>query len=433
MSPLRARIKERNSAMHLLFLSVAFPLPANNGHRMRTWSMLEALAAEGHDVTLLTFAEPGEADGHDIALRKVCREIEVVPLVLGSLSSTTDYPNRFLGLFGTQPYALRRFASPAMRALIHEHLARDSYDAVLCNTVYSAVNLPVTQVPVILDCHNVEHVVLQRYVALERNPAKRFYAWSEMRKLRKGEKVTCRRVAIGMACSENDRQQLISLCPGLCVAVIPNVVDVDHYVPQQECTSSTILFQGAMDWLPNRDAVSFFVDRVLPVLVQKMPRVRFVVAGRNPSTSFVEKFAGVPGIEFVRNVPDMRTAIAKAALCVVPLRIGSGTRLKILEAAAMAKPIVATRVGAEGLEFVDREEIILADQPWELARAIVGLLADPVRRLTMGLAARRRVEIQYSMSAMRCALGQALAQLPSERSNVVPGAGLSRVEAEVGT
>ena len=416
--------------MHLLFLSFAFPLPANNGHRMRTWSILEALAAEGHEVTLLTFGQPREADGYDIALRKVCREIEIVPLVLESPSSTPNHLGRLVGLFFAQPYAVRRFASSEMQARIRKFLARGSFDAVLCDTVYSAVNLSDTHVPVILNCHNVEHVILERYVALERNPVKWLYAWSEIRKLRKWEKGNCRRTAIGMACSENDRQLLSSLCPGLCAMVVPNVVDFDRYAPREDDNPSTILFQGAMDWFPNRDAVTFFVARMLPVIKQSVPHIRFVVAGRNPPPAFVSKFAGVSGIEFTGNVPDMRTEIAKAAVCIVPLRIGSGTRLKILEAAAMAKPVVSTRIGAEGLNFADGEEIVLADEPRVFARAIVDLLADPARRWTIGLAARRRVEAQYSMSALRSALRTALAQLPANLSNVAPAAELNRAEAE---
>jgi len=274
--------------------------------------------------------------------------------------------------------------------------------------VYSTVNMSYNNIPVILNSHNIEHFVLQRYVDLERNPAKRLYAWSEMRKLRNWEKHTCRRVALAMACSEHDCQLLSSLCPDLRVAVVPNVVDVDRYVPQREAASSTILFQGAMDWFPNRDAVTFFVDRILPAFRQSLPHVRFVVAGRNPSPGFVSNFAGVSEMEFTGTVVETRDEIAKAAVCVVPLRIGSGTRLKILEAAAMAKPIVSTRVGAEGLEFVDGEEIVLADEPSEFARAVVDLLVDPVRRRTMGLAARRRVEIQYSMPALRSALARHL-------------------------
>src|SRR6266576_1692025 len=192
--------------MRLLFLSFAFPLPVNNGHRMRTWSILEALAAEGHDVTLLTFGQPRDAGGYDVALRKACREIEIVPLVLESLSSTANHLARLVGLFFAQPYAVRRFASSEMQARIGKFLARGSFDAVLCDTVYSAVNLSDTHVPVILNCHNVEHVVLERYVALEGNPVKWLYAWFELRKLRNFEKRTCRRTATGMVCSENDRQ-----------------------------------------------------------------------------------------------------------------------------------------------------------------------------------------------------------------------------------
>jgi len=358
---------------------------------MRTWSILEALAAEGHDVTLLTFGQPGEADGYDVALRKVCREIEIVPLVLESLSSAANYLERLIGLFLAQPYAVRRFASSEMQARIRQFLARGSFDAVFCDTVYSAVNLSGTQVPVILNCHNIEHVVLERYVALERNPVKRLYAWCEISKLRNWEKDICHRAAIGMVCSENDRQLLSSLCPGLCAMVVPNVVDFDHYAPRENDNTSTILFQGAMDWFPNRDAVTFFVARILPVLKQSVLHIRFVVAGRNPPPAFVSKFARVSGIEFTGNVPDMRGEIAKAAVCIVPLRIGSGTRLKILEAAAMAKPVVSTRIGAEGLNFVDGEEIVLADEPRAFAHAIVDLLADPARRRTLGDAGQARL------------------------------------------
>jgi glycosyltransferase involved in cell wall biosynthesis len=417
--------------MRLLFLSFAFPLPLNNGHRMRSWSVLNALAAEGHDVTLLTFGEPEEVDEHHRALSQVCREIDTVPLGLESLSSSTDRPNRLLGLFSAQPYAVRRFASPPMQARIRHYLARRTFGAVLCDTVYSAVNLPATRVPVILNTHNVEHLVLRRYVALERNPAKRLYAWTEMRKLRKWERDTCRRAATGMACSEYDRRQLSSLCSGFRATVVPNVVDVDRYVPSGDRETSTLLFQGAIDWFPNRDAINFFVTQVLPILRRNAPRIRFVIAGRNPAPGFVRKFTDIPEIEFTGTVPDMGPELARASVCVVPLRIGSGTRLKILEAAAMAKPIVSTRIGAEGLDFVDGEEIVLADEPSEFARAVADLLADPVRRRAMGLAARRRVEIQYSMPALRRALDQALAQLQTESPNVAPTAELTRVEAGV--
>jgi len=417
--------------MRILFVSFAFPVPANNGHRMRTWSVLEALAAEGHGVTLLTFGQHGELDAYEVVLRQVCQDFEIVPLTLDGLSSTTHYFNRILGLFCAQPYTVRRFASSAMKARIHEQLARHSYDALLCDTVYSAVNLPATRVPIILNSHDVEYLVLQRYVALERNPVKRLYAWCEMRKLRKWERDTCQRTAMVLACSEHDRRLLRSVCPGLRVTVVPNVVDADRYVPSRESEVPTVLFQGAMDWFPNRDAVSFFVTRILPILRQSLPHVRFVVAGRNPAPGFVAKFSGVPDIEFTGTVPDMGPEIARASVCVVPLRIGSGTRLKILEAAAMAKPIVSTQVGAEGLDFVDGKEILLADEPQQFARNVADLLADPEWRRILGLAARRRVEVQYGVPALRDALREALALLAMKPLTVPSTAALRREQAEV--
>jgi glycosyltransferase involved in cell wall biosynthesis len=379
---------------------------------------LEALAAEGHEVTLLTFGQPDEVDRHYSALRQVCRQIEAVPLVMDRLCSTTDYLNRLLGLFSAKSYRAQRFASSAMRTRIHHCLGRDSYDAVLCDTVYSAVNLPPTRVPVILNCHDVEHVTLRRYAAVERNLVKRLYALSETYKLRKFEQDTCRRAATGMACSEHDRRLLHALCPELRVTVVPNVVDVDHYVPNGDGDVQTLLFQGTMDWFPNSDAVNFFVAQVLPALRRRVRGVRLVVAGRNPSQSFLERFRGVSEIEFTGAVEDMRSEIARAAVCVVPLRIGSGTRLKILEAAAMAKAIVSTRIGAEGLNFADGEEILLADGPRQFADAVADLLADPARRHAMGSAARRRVETQYSLPVLRVALRETLAFLTATSSTV---------------
>ncbi len=416
--------------MRLLFLSFAFPLPANNGHRMRTWSVLGALAAEGHDVMLLSFCQPGEADAHWDTLKKVCQGIETVPLILPNLSSATNYLDRVLRSFVAPPYTIRRFSSPAMRARIEGHLERGSYEAIICDALYSAVNLPQTLVPVILNSHNVEHILMKRYLSIERNPIRRFYAWSEMQRLRNWERSACRRAAIVFTCSETDQQLLNDLVPGIPIAVVPNVVDVDSYVPREESDDATLLFQGGMDWFPNRDAVSFLTDRILPLVRQTVPHIRFVVAGRNPSPAFIKRFASTLGIEFAGNVPDMRTEIAKATVCVVPLRIASGTRLKILEAAAMAKPIVSTQIGAEGLDFVDGEEILLADDPRSFARAVTDLLADPLRRRTLGLAARRRVESQNDLLHLQAALREALANLRPASVPAVSGSEMNPLHAE---
>jgi glycosyltransferase involved in cell wall biosynthesis len=163
-----------------------------------------------------------------------------------------------------------------------------------------------------------------------------------------------------------------------------------------------------MDWYPNRDAVNHFVSRILPDLLILVPSVKFLVAGRIPSDSFAGRFVDKANIEFTGFVSDMRSVLGNATVCVVPLRIGSGTRLKILEAAAMAKSIVSTHLGAEGLDFVNGKEIVLEDDPSRFAKAVALLLSSPRYRDALGYAARKRVEAEYSFVPLRKALRLAL-------------------------
>jgi len=366
---------------------------------------------------LLCFGEASDLKVSFPVLRQICRTVEVVQHALTSLSSGTDYLRRLRALPSALPYAAVRFRSEAMQGRVRAWLRDKKIDAVLCETPYPLINFPPSlPVPLIVNTHNIEHVLLERYLAYERNPAKRAYAWLEFRKLRRWEQYACSRASLVMVCSEHDRSAMKQLCPGEPVAVAPNVIDVDSYNPTSHSKESTVLFVGGMDWYPNRDAVKFFVSAILPLLRQLVPGVRFVVAGRNPSPGFRRQFSAHPQVEFTGTVPDMRPVIAEAAVCVVPLRIGSGTRLKILEQAAMQKPIVSTRLGAEGLGLVEGKEILFADDSQAFAQAVAGLLTEPSRCRALGRAARLRVERQYSLPVLRMAVRRALAEMVEGRA-----------------
>jgi len=378
---------------------------------MRIWMLLKALAANGHEVDLLSFGQQAQLETYSAEIRRVCRSAHVVPYAPASLSSGADYWCRLATLPSMMPYSVVRYRCRAMKASIHIRLQAHQIDAVLCDSPYSLVNIPVALAePLIVNSENIEHILLLRYLAIERNPARRAYAWLESQKLRRWEQYACARAGSVMVCSEHDRSVMAKLSPGTPITMVPNVVDTDQYIPTLDGDDSTVLYTGGMDWYPNRDAVEFFVSRILPELRSLIPTAKFIVAGRNPSEEFRRRFAGVPQVEFTGTVLDIRAEIAKAAVCVVPLRIGSGTRLKILEAGAMAKPIVSTRVGAEGLNFIDGEDIMLADEPAAFAHAVAGLLVNTSYRQRLGQAARRRVEEQYSFLVLQTGVYEAIAE-----------------------
>jgi len=395
--------------MRLLVLSVTCPFPANNGVKMRTWSILRGLAAEGHELTVVAFADPVDTNGLQPELSRICRRVIQVPHQFKSVSQSKDYFGRAAHLFAPTPYGVAATKSPQMASQLTTLLSEQAFDALVCEQTDLLANLPPRlPLPLVVDFHNADYLIMERYARFERNPAKRLYALLESRKLRAWERRACQCAASAWACSEHDRKLLQELNPGLPMFVVPNVVDVDEYKADSSEDPRKILFQGGMDWYPNRDAVEFFVTQIFSRIQGQAPDVKFVVAGRNPPEEFRQRLSLVPGVEFTGTVPDMRAEIAGAAVCVVPLRMGSGTRLKILESAAMAKPIVSTRLGAEGLEFRDGEEIVLADQPAAFANVVLSLLSSATDRHRLGQAARKRAEQLYSLPALRVALRQAL-------------------------
>ncbi len=397
--------------MRILYIATIYPLPVNNGVKMRVWSLLCAIASAGHEITLATFAEPEEPGATEQELRTICRDSEIVVRRMESLSGSTNYVARLSSVFSPSPFSLDRFRSDEMRSRLEQRLRSGVFDVVLCDNIFTTVNLPATSLPLLMNSHNVEHLILQRYVEQESNPFKALYARLEAGKLRRFEASTYKRAALIMVCSRLDGELIGQLCPGLRTAVAPNVVDVNDYEMGGEEDPLTIVYQGGMDWFPNRDALEYFVQAILPLVQREIPDVRLIAAGRNPAPEFRARFSHVPALKFTGTLPDLRPVIAEAAVCVVPLRIGSGTRLKILEGGVMGKAIVSTTIGAEGLDFVPGKEILIADDPAAFAGNVVELLRDPARRKVMGEAARKRVSRDYDVTALERSIAQAFQDL----------------------
>jgi len=396
--------------MRILYASMMLPFPPTFGKRMEIWTTLRALSEAGHDVTLVSFHDPGQKDNDKDALTEVCRDVSLVPLELSRPSSLRDCFDRLAALLTPHAHQAFRYRCAALTKCVERHLKTDHYDAVICGEVFMLQNMPADIcVPLILKKDHIAATILRRYVASERNLVKKLYAWIEYAKTSRWETSVCRRATAIMACSNHERDELQNVFPGIPVTMAPNVVDLEAYQNDEEEDPKTILYHGLMDWFPNQDAVAYFISEILPHLRRLVPDVRVVVAGRTSSQKFPQRFAQVPGVEFTGTVPDMHTYIRQCAVCIVPLRIASGTRFKILEAAALSRPTVSTRIGAEGLDFSDHSEIILADAPEEFARGVAELLENPLRRRAMGIAARKRVATDYSFPELCRALEETLA------------------------
>jgi polysaccharide biosynthesis protein PslH len=419
---LNAQVPHAFFFMKILFVSLSLPFPPIRGQRLRNYSLLRALARDGHQVSLISFGDTREAALAERGLSDACALLDVV--AEPGLGGLRQYSGRLQALWVGVPYGALRIHSVAMMEAVRKRLAAECFDFIVCDDVYQMVNMPTPcPLPLVLNKHDITYEIVQRFLEYERNPLKLAYGRAEYRSLKRFENQACAKAAAVWPCSERDRGLLAPHSPRTNFAVVPNVVDVDDYTPASDDDGRTVLFVGAMDWLPNRDAVEFFVTQVMPELQGALPDVRFVVAGREPPAAFRRRFEGAPSVTFTGSVPDMRPLIAQAAVCTVPLRIGSGTRLKIIEAAAMAKAVVSTTVGAEGLTLRDGKEIVIADRPKHFAQEIATMLGDRQRRLKIGKAARELVSSQYGISALRDSLREALKFVNDQCNPVCRAAG----------
>jgi len=230
------------------------------------------------------------------------------------------------------------------------------------------------------------------------------YSFIQWRKLAVYERRICRAADRVVSVSHADRQALQRLLPGLEVAVVPNGVDLAFYrpgvvPPAPDLGAHALVFTGKMDYRPNVDAVLWFADAVLPLILREMEDVRFYVVGQQPHARLLP-LAARPAITITGRVPDVRPYIAGAGVYVVPLRIGGGTRLKVLEAMAMGQAIVSTRLGCDGFPFEDGREVRFADEPGAFAETVMSLLRDRKAAAALGRVARAHVEAHFGWDAI---------------------------------
>ncbi len=370
----------------VLMLTPYLPYPPVSGGRTRTYNYLRQLARD-HELTLVCFGRPEERAFDLAPLREYCAlhvvEREGSPGTLRAAS---------LSLTSPQPITMRLYRNPAMQKTLADLLNRARFDLIHVESFYMVQNLPAaTTLPILLCEPSIEYKAWSRFARVAQPIYQRPAVALESLKMRVYEPRAWKRVASVGVMSEFDAGLVRRLAPGVRIAQTPNGVDTEFFQPAPETPRDTnsLLYMGDYKYFPNVEAVSYFMEAIMPLLRAARPGLTLTLLGKEPPEAFV-KMAGDParGLRVLGLVPDTRPYLQSSGVFICPQRSGGGTRFKLMEAMACGCAVVSTAMGAEGLGATDGVNIRLAETPRAFADAVLELLATPDLAARIGASAR---------------------------------------------
>jgi glycosyltransferase involved in cell wall biosynthesis len=375
--------------MRILVLSPDLPFPPTGGGFLRTYHLLRMLARE-HDLTLVTFNSDEASERPPFPIRVV--EVPWTPPPLyeelwSEDPARSEAAHRALARDHPEPWFVNVFDGAGMESVLVE-IGREPFDVALVEHTAMARFLPLLppELPKILDLHNV-HALMARRRLMVAPEAERPDAEREAQRTLGFERWAVAQSAVCLTVSELEADIARGLLKAADVRVVPNGVDTAYFTPgQTPGPDDSILFTGRLDYVPNVEAVHYFVDRILPHILETRRSAIFHVVGARPGPDLLALAS--EHVVIHPDVEDVRPYYADAAVVVVPLLSGGGTRLKILEAAASGKAIVTTSLGVEGLAFEHARDLIVEDKPDTFGRWVATLMSDRARRGSLGVSAR---------------------------------------------
>jgi glycosyltransferase involved in cell wall biosynthesis len=392
----------------ILFVTEKFPWPLDDGGQIRTYQILKSLSAQFSVILVALrpfypeYEEPIRRLGVEVITVPPCRSARMLPWYL------------LQSLFTKRPYPLSKNFSRGILCEIRRRIIIGDVRAIHLNHLDAAQYLDWLQFvraqpKLVFDTHNLLTSLYSRLTQRESNVFRQAFYRIQWRKTRMYEHATMHRADLVIVCSELERQVLDEWGVRNCL-VIPNGVDTEFFTPGPDGCSPRnqpvhLVFTGAMDYLPNADGLRWFFRSVMPELDRVLSHYKLTIVGKNPPADLLARER--PGrIEFTGRVEDVRPYSRLADVFVVPLRIGGGTRLKVLEALAMQVPVVSTRLGAEGLDLSDGVHLRLADDSSAMAQAIAELCACPDGAREMARRGRERVLGRYDWRSVTYSLGR---------------------------
>lgn len=378
----------------LAFISTRFLFPADSGGKIRTTQILRGLKGGAFHIRLLM---PSNADLHE----RFSAEIDSVCDDLISWEIREDRKSlielrKLVWIFSQIPIPVKSDWSREAHQVIQSELERGIAITVF-DFPHSAILAPEEiPCPSVMFTHNIEAEIFKRHWQVAKFPVHRWLWKNQYAKMSQFERETLRAFDTSIAVSDRDcrffrAEYNVSDCE-----FIPTGVDTEFFKYRRPENSWQVVFCGSMDWMANVDGIEFFHDRVWPLVKEQVPMAQMKVVGRNPPDALVRNIGKNSGDwEFTGFVDDVREHVAGAAVFVIPLRVGGGTRIKAFEAMAMGCPVVSTSVGIEGLPVIDGEHYLKADLEDDMAACVVSLMTDESKRMRMSVAARNLVDENF--------------------------------------
>lgn len=406
--------------MNVVIVNESMPYPPTAGNRIRTLNLMLKLAKR-HRLTYIARADGASAETREAVAYLGEHGIRTI--------IADDAPPRRTGaglywrlaanLASVSPYAVSSHNSRAMRRAILRHAISEKVDVWQFEWLaYADALRGVSGVRRVIIAHNIESLIWQRYVESETNSLKKWYLRQQWRKFHRVEQRLFNEVECVVTVSPED-QELAKKEFGIThTAVVDNGVDCAHFAELSRSPErASVLFLGSLDWRPNMDAATLLLDRIFPLVRQQEPEARLAIVGRRPPQWLVARVAGMAGVELYADVPDVRPYLARATAMTVPLRIGGGSRLKILEAMAAGTPVVSSRVGAEGLSVTADEHLKVSDSVEEHAAMLVEAIRQPAEMAALSDNALALVRQRYDWESLSRRLEEVWEDLGRYRLN----------------
>lgn len=400
--------------MNILWLSHLLPYPPKGGVQQRSYNLLREVTKR-HDVTFLAFNQPALSPTRE-AVAEAERALGEFATVAPSIDIRHDVRHAgraqlaLRSLVSKWPYSINWLYDRSYVHALNAALEGVKFDAVHFDTLGLAPYLEQTgSLPAILNHHNIESDMMLRRAELANGTLKRLYFRQEGLRLQRFEQQFAPRFALNVTCSALDGERLQALVPNLPYEVIPNGVDLDYFSPREALgglRDNTALFAGGLAWYPNESAMRWFLNDIWPLLAD-VEGASMTVAGRKPPSWLEETGQRLASVRVTGFVDDIRPYMEDAAVYVCPIFDGGGTKLKMLDAMAMGKAIVAHPIACEGIDVVHGEQVLMAEDPREFAKLVAALWKNRPLRQQLGDNARKLVAERYSFGE----IGRRLAEL----------------------